>query len=81
MQPGCVLRNNDWAVLQQQNLVTSAKVNECKQSLNTFAFTGKLENYLIFTVFIRMMLLGIYLLINLIHFETWIFSGECIIRS
>ncbi|MEH2188835.1 MAG: DUF3172 domain-containing protein [Nostoc sp.] len=44
MQPGCVLRNNDWAVLQQKNLVTSAKVNECKQSLNTFAFTGKLEN-------------------------------------
>lgn len=44
MQPGCVLRNNDWAVIQQKNLVTSAKLNECKQSLNTFAFTGKLEN-------------------------------------
>ncbi|MEH1778731.1 MAG: DUF3172 domain-containing protein [Nostoc sp.] len=38
------LGNNDWAVLQQKNLVTSAKVNEYKQSLNTFAFTGKLEN-------------------------------------
>ncbi|BAY10009.1 DUF3172 domain-containing protein [Calothrix sp. NIES-2098] len=44
MQPGCVLRQNDWAVLQQKNLVTSTKMNECKQSLNTFAFTGKLES-------------------------------------
>jgi hypothetical protein len=44
MQPGCVLRSSDWAVLQQKNLVTSAQINECKQRLNTLAFTGKLEN-------------------------------------
>jgi hypothetical protein len=44
MQPGCVLRSSDWAVLQQKNMVTSTQVNECKQRLNTLAFTGKLED-------------------------------------
>ena len=44
MQPGCVLRSSDWAVLQQRNLISSGQVNECKNRLNTFAFTGKLEN-------------------------------------
>lgn len=44
MQPGCVLRTSDWAVLQQKNLITSAQIGECKNRLNTFAFTGKLES-------------------------------------
>jgi hypothetical protein len=44
MQPGCVLRTSDWSILQQKNLVTSQQVSTCKNSLNTFAYTGKLEN-------------------------------------
>ncbi|BAY28058.1 DUF3172 domain-containing protein [Calothrix sp. FACHB-156] len=44
MQPGCVLRTSDWAILQQRNLVTSQQISNCKSSLNTFAYTGKLEN-------------------------------------
>ncbi|MBD2452038.1 DUF3172 domain-containing protein [Nostoc sp. FACHB-152] len=44
MQPGCVLRTSDWAILQQRNLLTSQQVSNCKNSLNTFAYTGKLEN-------------------------------------
>ncbi|MBD2519732.1 DUF3172 domain-containing protein [Nostoc sp. FACHB-973] len=44
MQPGCVLRTSDWAILQQKNLVTSQQASNCKNSLNTFAYTGKLEN-------------------------------------
>ena len=44
MQPGCVLRSTDWAILQQRKLVTSQQVSECKNQMNTFAFTGKLEN-------------------------------------
>ncbi len=43
MQPGCVLRSNNWAILEKQNLVTSAQVNECKNRMNTFGFTGPLE--------------------------------------
>ncbi|KAF3891237.1 DUF3172 domain-containing protein [Tolypothrix bouteillei VB521301] len=44
MQPGCVLRTSDWSILQQKNLVTSQQISTCKNSLNTFAYTGKLEN-------------------------------------
>ncbi|BCL33913.1 DUF3172 domain-containing protein [Nostoc sp. MS1] len=44
MQPGCVLRTSDWAILQQRNLITSQQTNDCKNRLNTFAYTGKLEN-------------------------------------
>ena len=43
MQPGCVLRSNDWAILQQKNLVSSEQVRECKNRMNTFGFTGTLE--------------------------------------
>ncbi|MBD2503309.1 DUF3172 domain-containing protein [Anabaena azotica] len=44
MQPGCVLRTSDWAILQQRNLITSQQTGDCKNRLNTFAYTGKLEN-------------------------------------
>jgi Protein of unknown function (DUF3172) len=43
MAPGCVLRRNNWALLEQQKLVTSEQVNECKNRMNTFGFTGPLE--------------------------------------
>jgi hypothetical protein len=43
MQPGCVLRRNNWSLLEQQKLVTSQQVNECKNRMNTFGFTGPLE--------------------------------------
>lgn len=44
MQPGCVLRRNNWAILEQQKAVTSQQVNECKNRMNTFGFTGVLES-------------------------------------
>lgn len=43
MRPGCVLRSNNWAILEQKKLVTSQQVNECKNRMNTFAFTGNLD--------------------------------------
>jgi hypothetical protein len=43
-QPGCVLRRSNWAVLEQRNLVRNEQVNECKQRLNTFGYTGALDN-------------------------------------
>ena len=42
MRPGCVLRSNNWAVLEQRNLVTSDQVRDCKNRMNTFGFTGDL---------------------------------------
>jgi Protein of unknown function (DUF3172) len=43
MRPGCVLRQNNWALLEQRKLVTSDQVRECKNRLNTFGFTGNLD--------------------------------------
>lgn len=44
MRPGCVLRSNNWAILEQRKLITSQQVNECKNRMNTFGFTGNLES-------------------------------------
>lgn len=44
MRPGCVLRRNNWAILEQKELVSSQQVRECKNRLNTFGFTGTLED-------------------------------------
>ncbi len=43
MQPGCVLRRNNWSILEKQRLVSSEQVRDCKNHMNTFAFTGPLE--------------------------------------
>ncbi|MGF1496154.1 MAG: DUF3172 domain-containing protein [Elainellaceae cyanobacterium] len=40
MQPGCVLRSNNWAVLEKRDLVSQEDVRQCKQRMNTFGFTG-----------------------------------------
>lgn len=44
MQPGCVLRQNNWSILEQQKLVTSEQVRDCKRRMNTFGFINSLEN-------------------------------------
>ncbi|PSO48324.1 MAG: DUF3172 domain-containing protein [Cyanobacteria bacterium SW_9_44_58] len=43
MVPGCVMRRTNWSVLEDQNLVSREQVRDCKNRMNTFAFTGKLE--------------------------------------
>jgi hypothetical protein len=44
MRPGCVLRQNNWALLEQKKLVTSDQVSDCKRRMNTFGFTGNLDS-------------------------------------
>jgi len=44
MRPGCVLRQNNWSILEQKNLVTSEQVRDCKRRMNTFGFTGDLND-------------------------------------
>jgi len=44
MRPGCVLRTNNWVILEQRKLVTSQQEQECKNRMNTFGFTGTLES-------------------------------------
>ena len=43
MQPGCVLRRTNWSILEQQSLVSSEQVKDCKRRMNTFGFIGPLE--------------------------------------
>lgn len=43
-QPGCILRSNNWSVLEQKGLVKPEQVRDCKQRMNTFGFTGTLES-------------------------------------
>jgi hypothetical protein len=44
MQPGCVIRSSNWSILQSRNLVNSQDVNQCRNRMNTFAYTGSIEN-------------------------------------
>ncbi|NDJ18811.1 DUF3172 domain-containing protein [Myxacorys almedinensis] len=44
MEPACVLRRANWAVLEQRNLLTSDQSRECRQRLSTFGYVGSLEN-------------------------------------
>ncbi len=43
VEPGCVLRNNNWAILEQRRLISNEQVRQCKNRMNTFGFTGPLE--------------------------------------
>ncbi|EKQ69649.1 Protein of unknown function (DUF3172) [Leptolyngbyaceae cyanobacterium JSC-12] len=43
-RPGCVLRSNNWSILEQRGLVKPEQVRDCKQRMNTFGFTGDLSN-------------------------------------
>lgn len=44
IRPGCVLRTNNWSILESRRLVTSEQVRDCKNRLNTFGFTGSLDS-------------------------------------
>lgn len=43
MRPGCVLRSNNWSILEQRKLVTADQVRDCKNRMNTFGYTGSLD--------------------------------------
>ena len=44
MQPGCVIRRENWTVLEKQGAVTNNQVRECKQRMNTFAYIGSIRD-------------------------------------
>lgn len=44
MQPGCVMRRNNWSVLEQMKAISPDQERECKNRMNTFGFTGSLES-------------------------------------
>lgn len=44
MRPGCVLKRNNWSILEQRRLISDNDVRQCKNRMNTFGFTGTLES-------------------------------------
>ncbi len=44
LQPGCVIRRENWTVLQKQGAITNEDVRECKQRMNTFAYIGSIRD-------------------------------------
>ena len=43
LQPGCVIRRENWTVLQKQGAVSNEDVRECKQRMNTFAYVWSIR--------------------------------------
>ena len=44
LQPGCVIRRENWSVLRQEGAITSEDERECKQRMNTFAYIGSIRD-------------------------------------
>ncbi len=44
LQPGCVIRRENWSLLQKQGVITNEDVRECKNRMNTFAYIGSIRD-------------------------------------
>ncbi|MEB3340915.1 DUF3172 domain-containing protein [Okeania sp.] len=44
MEPGCVIRRNNWTILEQRNLLNNDQVRDCKNRMNTFGYTGDIND-------------------------------------
>ncbi len=44
LQPGCVIRRENWSVLQKEGAVSNEQMRQCKQRMNTFAYIGSVKD-------------------------------------
>ncbi|WP_254980068.1 DUF3172 domain-containing protein [Cyanobium sp. ATX 6A2] len=44
LRPGCVIRRENWSVLEKQGAVTAEQMRQCKQRMNTFAYVGSVKD-------------------------------------
>lgn len=44
LKPGCVIRRENWSVLQKEGAVTAEQMRTCKQRMNTFAYVGSVKD-------------------------------------
>ena len=44
LQPGCVIRRENWPVLRKEGAITADQERECKQRMNTFAYIGSVRD-------------------------------------
>ncbi|BEV35240.1 DUF3172 domain-containing protein [Synechococcus sp. M16CYN] len=44
LQPGCVIRRENWSVLRREGAITGDQERECKRRMNTFAYIGSVRD-------------------------------------
>ena len=44
LQPGCVIRRENWSVLQKQVVISNEDLKDCEQRMNTFAYIGSIRD-------------------------------------
>jgi hypothetical protein len=44
LKPGCVIRRENWSVLEKEGAITPEQMRECKQRMNTFAYVGSVRD-------------------------------------
>lgn len=44
LQAGCVIRRENWSVLQKEGVVSGDDMRRCKQRMNTFAYIGSIRD-------------------------------------
>jgi len=44
LKPGCVIRRENWSVLQAEGAVNAEQMRQCKQRMNTFAYIGSVKD-------------------------------------
>ncbi len=44
LKPGCVIRRENWSVLQKEGAITAEQMRQCKQRMNTFAYIGSIKD-------------------------------------
>jgi hypothetical protein len=44
LKPGCVIRRENWTVLEKEGAITPEQMRECKQRMNTFAYVGSVRD-------------------------------------
>ncbi len=44
LKPGCVIRRENWSVLEKEGAITPQQMRQCKQRMNTFAYIGSVKD-------------------------------------
>jgi hypothetical protein len=44
LKPGCVIRRENWSVLQKEGAISAEQMRQCKQRMNTFAYIGSVKD-------------------------------------
>ena len=43
LKPGCVVRRDNWTILEKEGMVSAEQMRQCKENNGTFAYTGSIK--------------------------------------